>query len=78
MTRSDPQPPLLVGLIGAGIQASLSPAMHEHEGIRQGLRLTYRPIDLERLRLGPEAPEELPTAAGRMLRHVADMSAAAP
>ena len=28
----------LVGLIGAGIQASLTPAMHEREGARHGFR----------------------------------------
>lgn len=44
----------LVGLIGAGIQASRSPAMHEREGAAQGLRYWYRLIDVERLRL-PES-----------------------
>ncbi len=36
----------LVGLIGEGIQASLSPALHEEEARRQGLTLDYRLIDL--------------------------------
>ncbi len=66
MTSPDQYPPVLVGLIGAGIQASRSPALHEREGARQGLRLIYRLIDLEVLRLGPEALEELLTAAERM------------
>lgn len=65
MTSSHRQPSVLVGLIGAGIQASRSPAMHEREGARQGLSLIYRLIDLEMLRLGPEALEDLLTAAER-------------
>ena len=36
----------LVGLIGEGIQASLSPALHEEEARCQGLTLDYRLIDL--------------------------------
>jgi shikimate dehydrogenase len=40
-------PAILVGLIGAGIQASRTPAMHEREGAEQGLRYVYRLIDLE-------------------------------
>jgi shikimate dehydrogenase len=41
------KPSILVGLIGAGIQSSLSPAMHEREGEAQGLRYEYRLIDLD-------------------------------
>ena len=44
--------PYLVGLIGAGIQASRTPAMHEHEAAEQGLRCEYRLIDLEKLQVG--------------------------
>ncbi|MGX9963823.1 shikimate dehydrogenase [Roseomonas sp. F4] len=66
MTTRDIAPALLAGLIGFGIQGSLSPAMHEREGAAQGLRLVYRLIDLERLGLGVEALEELLTAAERM------------
>jgi len=36
----------LVGLIGEGIQASLSPALHEQEAQCQGLTLHYQLIDL--------------------------------
>ena len=32
----------LAGLIGFGIQGSLTPAMHEHEGAAQGMRYVYR------------------------------------
>jgi shikimate dehydrogenase len=42
-----PAPAVLVGLIGAGIQASRTPAMHEREGAELGLRYIYRLIDLE-------------------------------
>ena len=37
----------LVGLIGAGITASLSPPMHEAEARHHGLHYLYRPVDLE-------------------------------
>lgn len=57
---------ILEGLIGSGIGASRTPALHEREAAEQGLRLVYRLIDLDRLRLGPEALEELLTAAERM------------
>ena len=39
----------LVGLIGAGIQGSRSPRMHEEEGAAHGLRYRYRLIDLDQL-----------------------------
>jgi shikimate dehydrogenase len=57
---------LLLGLIGSGIQGSLSPAMHEQEGQAQGLRVLYQKIDLDRLGLGNDALGELLTAAERM------------
>ncbi len=38
----------LVGLIGAGIQQSLTPAMQEEEARQHGLRLHYQLIDLDR------------------------------
>jgi shikimate dehydrogenase len=63
MTKPDRPPSLLVGLIGKGIQASRSPALHEREGAEQGLRLVYRLIDLDVLGLGPDKLEELLTAA---------------
>ena len=56
----------LIGLIGAGIQASRSPALHMLEGSRQGLRYVYKLIDLEKLGLGVEALPELLSAAERM------------
>ncbi|MEH3021219.1 MAG: shikimate dehydrogenase [Pseudomonas oryzihabitans] len=56
---------VLAGLIGAGIQASLTPAMHEREGDAQGLRYLYRLIDLDALGLSADALPELLQAARR-------------
>lgn len=56
----------LVGLIGAGIQRSRSPALHEHEGAALGVAYQYKLIDLEALSLGVEALPELLLAAERM------------
>ncbi|WP_338928237.1 shikimate dehydrogenase [Roseomonas mucosa] len=61
-----PRQTVLCGLIGHGIQASLTPAMHEREGDEQGLRSQYKLIDLQVLGLGVEALPELLQAAGRM------------
>ena len=47
------------GLIGAGIQQSLSPAMHEQEARSQGLRCEYKLIDLDVLGVGVEALSRL-------------------
>jgi len=57
---------LLVGLIGAGIQRSLTPAMHEQEARRQGLALHYQLIDLDVAGVGAD---RLPTliAAARLM-----------
>jgi len=57
---------VLVGLIGAGIQASRAPAMHEGEGAEQGLHFVYRLIDLDQLSVGVDALPDLITAAERM------------
>jgi shikimate dehydrogenase len=38
---------MLLGLVGAGIQRSLSPALHEEEGRHHGLRVHYQLIDLD-------------------------------
>lgn len=56
---------LLVGLIGAGIQASRSPALHMREGAAQGLIYIYQLIDIEALSLSAAALPELITAARR-------------
>jgi shikimate dehydrogenase len=56
-------PKLLVGLIGAGIQRSLTPAMHEEEARCQGLRLHYQLIDLDAAHVGADKLPALIEAA---------------
>ncbi|MFF5574680.1 shikimate dehydrogenase [Streptomyces luteogriseus] len=58
-----PKESYLVGLIGSGIGPSLSPALHEREADRQGLRLVYRLIDIDALGAPPEAVGDLVRAA---------------
>lgn len=60
------KPSILAGLIGAGIQASRTPALHEQEGDAQGLRYLYRLIDLDQLHLDSNALPELLKAAEQM------------
>jgi shikimate dehydrogenase len=64
LTVSTPKS-LLVGLIGAGIQASRSPALHMQEGATQGITYIYRLIDIAMPGLSPAALPELITAARR-------------
>ncbi|MDE1182690.1 shikimate dehydrogenase [Paraburkholderia sp.] len=66
MTQPVTRPSFLIGLIGAGIGGSLTPAMHEREGQQLGLQYVYRRIDLEALKLDASALPELLTAAERM------------
>lgn len=54
-----------VGLIGSGIQASLSPAMHMREGRAIGLVYDYRLIDLEQLGMPAGRLPDLVAAAER-------------
>ncbi len=56
---------ILAGLIGAGIEKSLTPAMHEREGAAQGLVYVYRLIELDRPGLSAAALPDLLTAAER-------------
>lgn len=60
------KPRILAGLIGAGIQASRTPALHEQEGDAQGLRYLYQLIDLEALQLNINALPDLLDAAELM------------
>lgn len=60
------KPRILAGLIGAGIQASRTPALHELEGDAQGLRYLYQLIDLEQLQLTINALPDLLDAAESM------------
>ncbi|HEX8540473.1 MAG TPA: shikimate dehydrogenase [Pseudomonas sp.] len=63
---SSKTPSILAGLIGAGIQASRTPALHEHEGDAQGMRYLYRLIDIDALKLDSSALPDLLQAAQRM------------
>jgi shikimate dehydrogenase len=56
---------VLVGLIGSGIQASRTPAMHEREGAAHGVPYIYKIIDLDVLALIADALPELLGAARR-------------
>jgi shikimate dehydrogenase len=53
----------LVGLIGSGIGPSLSPALHEREADRQGLRYLYRLIDIDTLGVPAQAVGDLVRSA---------------
>ncbi|WP_439618165.1 shikimate dehydrogenase [Shinella sp.] len=53
--------PMKAGLIGAGIQASLTPAMHMREGEAQGFSYDYALIDLNQI---GATPEDLPRLIG--------------
>lgn len=56
----------LVGLVGSGIGPSLSPALHELEAERLGLRYVYRLIDLDTIGATVERTGELLGAARDM------------
>jgi shikimate dehydrogenase len=49
--------PILVGLVGSGIEHSRSPALHMDEASALGVQLMYRLFDLD---LRPRGPGELP------------------
>jgi shikimate dehydrogenase len=57
---------VLLGLIGEGIQASRTPAMHEQEAAAHDMRAIYRLIDMQRLGLGVGALPDLLLSAERM------------
>lgn len=63
---STPADSYLVGLIGEGTTHSLTPALHEQEADRQGLRYLYRSVDLTVLARPAEDVGAL-LAAGRDL-----------
>ena len=56
------QHPYLVGLVGAGVGPSLTPALHMREAAAHGLPYVYRTIDITALGLAP-------TDIGRILTH---------
>ncbi len=57
---------LLLGLIGTGIQASRTPAMHELEAAAHGVTCVYQLIDLDVLGLGADVLPDLLIAAERL------------
>jgi shikimate dehydrogenase len=54
---------LLIGLVGSGIQRSLTPRLHEAEAAQHGLRLHYQLIDLDTTGSGVEQLPALIAAA---------------
>jgi shikimate dehydrogenase len=56
----------LIGLIGSGLDGSLSPSMHEREGEQQGFRYIYKRIDLAKLNVDHKALPDLLRAAEQM------------
>ena len=54
-----------LGLIGAGIRRSRTPAMHEREAAAHGLRCRYELFDLDAIDAGPSALPSLVAAAER-------------
>src|SRR5437868_12642678 len=54
-----------LGLIGAGIQRSRTPAMHEREAAAHGLNCRYELFDLDTIDGGPAALPALIAAAER-------------
>jgi len=56
---------VLVGLIGAGIGPSLSPALHEREAAHLGIDYSYRRLDLDELHRDPDAVGDLVDEARR-------------
>lgn len=57
---------LVCGLIGSGISASMTPAMHEREGRRQGLTYAYRIIDTDVIGADVEDFPRLVSAAAEL------------
>lgn len=51
--------PVLVGLLGSGIQLSRTPRMHEVEGARLGLRHIYRLLDTDTAAFAGRALEDI-------------------
>jgi shikimate dehydrogenase len=51
---TDPSVHLLLGLVGAGIQRSVAPLLHEEEGRHHRLRIHYQLVDLDEAGVGAE------------------------
>jgi shikimate dehydrogenase len=63
MSSARTGPGYLVGLVGAGIGASLSPQLHEREADELGLRYLYRLLDLDVLGVPPHRVGDVLAAA---------------
>jgi shikimate dehydrogenase len=61
-----PEESFVLGLVGAGIQASLTPAMQVREGRAAGLALSYRLLDVDELGLGADDLPEVLAWARRL------------
>ena len=57
---------IVLGLIGQGISASLTPQLHEREAAANGLTCAYKIIDIAKLGLAPDDLPDLLLAAERM------------
>jgi shikimate dehydrogenase len=66
MTARCDRPSYVLGLVGAGISLSLTPAMHEREGRAQGLSVAYRLIDIAQQRTDEQDLADLLTWAVRL------------
>jgi shikimate dehydrogenase len=60
------QDKLLLGLVGAGIQKSPTPGIHEREASEHGIRCIYQLIDIDQLGLTVDWLPELLASAERM------------
>jgi shikimate dehydrogenase len=56
----------VVGLVGAGIGSSATPALHETEADALGVRYAYQVLDIEEIGVAPDEVGELIQAAQRM------------
>ncbi|MER6941885.1 shikimate dehydrogenase, partial [Nocardioides sp. NPDC000441] len=56
----------LVGLIGAGVGPSLSPALHMREGFEHGLSYVYKTLDITELGIPAEGVGDLVREARRL------------
>jgi shikimate dehydrogenase len=66
LEKESGDPPILVGLLGRGIQASRSPVMHQREGARLGMSFTYALVDFDRLDLPDTALGGIIAAADQL------------
>ena len=62
-----PQQPFLVGLIGAGVGPSLTPALHMREAAAHGLDYVYRTIDIAALGTRADRDRPDPDPRGALL-----------